>query len=309
VADRSSDQHKPEVTMFEKLLTLLLHGKGALAAGVLVAGTAGVVITGTFNGANVTLSVTPADSASTTIAGSPATTPATAPLSAAQLLSPSKPTNTTSTSGDNGSDCSDAAHLRNDAKTAARVVWMQGRAALELLDKASNKAKGEDHSNGSDTAKTAIDQARKDALAKIQAEWQTVACNGNDDENKAEEDKDNNNVDDGDKVDENKNDQSVDEDKDNDDSKSATTVKVVKTTTSNPTVTTGTTTATNTASIKFDTSKLGRYAKFIDDEVAAVNKALSDAANAGTTSNSSTTKDRKKSDNSKHQRGQHEGDD
>lgn len=270
--------------MFEKLLSLLLHGKGALVAGVLVAGTAGVVISGTINGANVTFSVTPAASSSTTT--NAAATPTPSPLAAAPLLSNSSPTNSTSTSGDTA--CAEAAHLRNDANLAARIVWTEGRAALDLLVKAGEKGDKKDL----EPFKKGLDQARKDAQTKIQQEWLTVACAGKGTDDNADEDKNEQSTS---NVDEDKNDQSTsndDEDK-NDDSKTSTTSTTSKTVlnapktatptpkpASNTTTTTTGTTPTNSVEITFDTSKLGRYATFIDDEVTAVNQVLKDAAAA-----------------------------
>jgi hypothetical protein len=218
-----------------------------------------VAITGTMNGVDVKLNLAPAASSSpTAVANSP--------------LSPSAPTNTTSTSGDTASNCSEAAHLRNDATLAARTVWMQGRAALDLLVQAADKADRKDlRSFGKD-----LDAARKDAEAAIQKEWRTnVACAG-------------------------KGQESDDEDT------STTTTSTTNTTVTAPaspaaatptpatTTTTGTTTtgttASNSVEITFDTSKLGSYATFVDDEVAAVNKALSDAASVTSTTQTSEKK-------------------
>ena len=274
--------------MFEKLLTLLLHGKGALVAGVLVAGTAGVVISGTINGADFSLSVKPAASSSTTTANV-AATPTPSPLAAAPLLSNSSPTNSTSTSGDTA--CSDSAHLRNDANLAARIVWTEGRAALDLLIKAGEKGAKQDL----ESFNKGLDAARKDAQTKVQHEWQTVACAGKGTDDNADEDK---------------NDQSTsndDEDKNDDDSKTSTTSTTSKTVlnapkTATPTPktasnTTTVTTPTNSVEISFDTSKLGRYATFIDDEVIAVNQVLKDAAAAAGTTTPSTKKDHQKTHN------------
>ena len=274
--------------MFEKLLTLLLHGKGALVAGVLVAGTAGVVISGTINGADFSLSVKPAASSSTTTTNV-AATPTPSPLAAAPLLSNSSPTNSTSTSGDTA--CSDSAHLRNDANLAARIVWTEGRAALDLLIKAGEKGAKQDL----ESFKKGLDAARKDAQTKVQHEWQTVACAGKGTDDNADEDK---------------NDQSTsndDEDKNDDDSKTSTTSTTSKTVlnapkTATPTPktasnTTTVTTPTNSVEISFDTSKLGRYATFIDDEVIAVNQVLKDAAAAAGTTTTSTKKDHQKKQN------------
>ena len=269
--------------MFEKLLTLLLHGKSALLAGALVAGTAGVAISGTVNGVDFSLTAKPAASASP--AANTAATPAPSPLTNGTVLSPSTPTNKTSTSGDSASNCSTAAHARNDAMTAARVVWTEGRAALALLVEAADKAKGEDKKDV-ESFRKAIDQARKDAQRAIQREWQSnVACAGKDHES-------------GDREDE-------------DDSTSTTTPTTTTNTVNAPAsptptptptpmsnTTTGTTaTTTDTVKVSFDTSKLdARYAKFIDDEVAAVNKALSDAATAFASTDTSSKKDVVKKD-------------
>ena len=261
--------------MFEKLLTLLLHGKGALAAGVLVAGTAGVVITGTINGANVNLTVTPAAS------------PATSPLTNT-VLSPTTPTNQSST--DTATNCSDAAHLRNDAMTAARVVWAEGRAALQLLAAGTDTAsatdkdeKGKEHGKKAakafGPARKDIDEARKDALSSIQQEWQSVACagKGKDDEDKDESKPTN--------------------------PGSTSTATNLSPASPTPTASTSTTTGGNTVTISFDSSKLGRYAKFIDEEVTAINNALKDAASQTTTSKSTHSKkdhDKKSTDSKRH---------
>ena len=267
--------------MFEKLMTLLLHGKGALVAGVLVAGTAGVAISGTMNGADFNLTVTPAASPATNTAATPTPSPLT---NGGVVLSPSQPTNGTSTSGETASNCSEAAHARNAAMLAARVVWTEGRAALALLVEAADKAKGEDKKNV-ESFRKGIDQARHDALKAIQHEWQTnVACAG-------------------------KGQDSDDEDSDEDSTSTATptatnTVNAPATTTPTPTptptsnTTTGTTGTTttgtdaNTVEVKFDTSKLDtHYAKFVDDEVTAINQVLSDAATALSSTDASSKKD------------------
>jgi hypothetical protein len=280
--------------MFEKLLTLLLHGKGALAAGVLVAGTAGVVITGTINGANVNLTVTPAAS------------PATSPLTNT-VLSPTTPTNQSST--DTATNCSDAAHLRNDAMTAARVVWAEGRAALQLLAAGTDTAsatdkdeKGKEHGKKAakafGPARKDIDEARKDALSSIQQEWQSVACAG---KGKDDEDKDESKP-------TNPGSSSSATHKDKDESKptnpgSTSTATNLSPASPTPTASTSTTTGGNTVTISFDSSKLGRYAKFIDEEVTAINNALKDAASQTTTSKSTHSKkdhDKKSTDSKRH---------
>src|SRR5205085_11549552 len=99
----------------EKLLTLILHGKTAVIAGVFVAGTTGMLVTGTIGGQNVDLTIQPAT------ANAPASSPTTSstnPVMAAiqQLLAgkPQEKGSSTST----GSDCSQAAHDRNAALKA-----------------------------------------------------------------------------------------------------------------------------------------------------------------------------------------------
>jgi hypothetical protein len=265
--------------MFEKLLTLLLHGKSALLAGALVAGTAGVAISGTVNGVDFSLTAKPAASASP--AANTAATPTPSPLTNGTVLSPSTPTNKTSTSGDSASNCSTAAHARNDAMTAARVVWTEGRAALALLVEAADKAKGEDKKDV-ESFRKAIDQARKDAQRAIQREWQSnVACAGKDHESGDDEDEDAST---------------------STTTPTTTTVNAPASPTPTPTLsastpTTSTSTSSASAEIAFDTSKLDtHYAKFIDDEVKAVNDVLSQAAAALASTDTSSKKDVVKKD-------------
>jgi hypothetical protein len=108
--------------MFEKLLTLLLHGKGALTAGVLVVSTTGVVVAGTVNG---------------------------------QLVHFTGPV-AQQTSDDDENGCSAAAHVRNEALKSLHDAWQSRRAELKAL---TEKAKADAESAGKEIAAKDLERA------------------------------------------------------------------------------------------------------------------------------------------------------
>jgi hypothetical protein len=108
--------------MFGKLLTLLLHGKGALTAGVLVVSTTGVVVAGTVNGGSLNLMLAPI----------------------AQQAS------------DDENGCGAAAHIRNEALKALHEAWQSRRAELKAM---AEEAKAEAKSRGAKVAENELDRA------------------------------------------------------------------------------------------------------------------------------------------------------
>jgi hypothetical protein len=144
--------------MFEKLLTLLLHGKGALTAGVLVVSTTGVVVSGTVNGQSVNLTLTPV----------------------AQQ------------SSDDESGCSAAAHIRNEALKSLHETWQTRRAELKTMAetaKASAKAAGKevaekDLENAVESLKKQLDEIRSAhaRLMQERAASELGKCDDNDEE-------------------------------------------------------------------------------------------------------------------------------
>lgn len=305
--------------MFEKLLSLILHSKGAVVAGVFVAGAAGMVATGSVAGQSVNLTFQPASNPAT--ANAPTTSSTNQVMATLQQLLSGKPLEQASTTT-TGPDCDEAAHQRNAALAAARKVWRDARGDIKLLaaDAAGKHLKSSEVKPILETARKAIDEARKTAFDSIQDEFKKVVCAENDEDKNEQKDND--------------------EDKDNDD----------KSTTAPTTVTTGTTTGTTTATtgtsaskehededknedqdkdkddakvaltaapqVTFDTSKLAsQYQAFITTELDSVNKALSTAftdlsALKPSTSNTdkdkgndkkdSDKKDSKKGESSKH---------
>ncbi len=166
--------------MFEKLLALILHSKSALLAGVFVAGTTGLLITGTVTPEQVNLTLTPV-----TASGSPTGSPYTVVLS----RNSESPTSAT-TSPHKGKEqaCADQAHIRNGFIKDLHTAWEKARKSLAALrkDARSKHLRPDQVEKVLHEAREAIDDARQDAQKAIH---EAVSFRHDDDDN----DKDNDN--------------------------------------------------------------------------------------------------------------------
>jgi hypothetical protein len=178
--------------MFEKLLSLLLHAKGGAVATVLVLGASGALVTATVeNGMNtVTITQPSTTTGSNTTTGSTTTSNTTTNNTVTQtvlaLFNKTKgeddPTETAK-----GNGCSDAAHATNEQVKRVDAGFKIDHAAVLALSKTAPKT---------DAARTLVRTSdskikgfRQAAVKQIHKLFNSDACKGNDDADKAEADK------------------------------------------------------------------------------------------------------------------------
>jgi hypothetical protein len=241
-------QQEVSVSMFEKLLSLLLHAKGGAVATVLVLGASGALVTATVENGLTTVTITqPSTASNTTTGGSTSTTTTTADPVILALFNNTKKEGSTEPATGNG--CSDAAHLTNTEVKAVNDGFKKDHAAVQALSK--DAAKTDENKKLVKDADNKIKGFRQEAVKAIHELFKSDECKGNDDE---------------------------DNDEDNDDEDS---------TTGTTNGTTSTTTTTTTVAISGTDAKAIADAaiKAMDDEVANLKTKLETPAAAPATTN------------------------
>ena len=181
--------------MFEKLLSLLLHAKGGAVATVLVLGASGALVTATVENGMTTVKITQpsaATTASDTTTTSNTTTSNTVTQTVLALFNKKEDDDPTAPATGNG--CSDAAHATNEQVQRVDAAFKIDHAAVLALSKTAPKT---------DAARTLVRTSdskikgfRQAAVKQIHKLFNSDACKGNDDADKAEEDKDTEDADD-----------------------------------------------------------------------------------------------------------------
>jgi hypothetical protein len=260
-------QQEVSVSMFEKLLSLLLHAKGGAVATVLVLGASGALVTATVENGLTTVTITqPSTTTNTTTDGSTTTTTTTTDPVILALFNNTKKEGASEPATGNG--CSDAAHTNNEQVKLVNDAYKTDHAAVQALSKTAPKT---------DAARTLVKSSdnkikgfRQGAVKQIHDLFKSDECKGNADEDKADEDKDT-------------------EDDDNDSTTGATGATGA---------TTGTTSTTTTTTVAISCSDAKACAdaaiKAMKDEVKSLTAALAGLTTAPATTN--TTTDKSKSD-------------
>lgn len=173
--------------MFEKLLALLVHGKAAAAAGVLVVGTSGLLVTGTIGGQDVNLTLTPVSQEVTT-------EQTTTNTQSSPLVSETQPTNEDGTVGaEPEKGCSNDAHARNLAQATVKLAWDLARDELETLgaEAIADGAVKKDVAKVLRDAKKDLDGIRKDGQGAVHEAADLGNCKDDDDDEDGTDDDEN----------------------------------------------------------------------------------------------------------------------
>jgi len=184
-------QQEVSVSMFEKLLSLLLHAKGGAVATVLVLGASGALVTATVENGLTTVTITqPSTTSNTTTGGSTTTTTTTTDPVILALFNNTKKEGSTEPATGNG--CSDAAHTTNSAVKMVNDGFKKDHAAVQALSK--DAAKTDENKKLVKDADSKIKGFRQEAVKAIHELFKSDDCKGSDDE---DEDVDNDDEDEG----------------------------------------------------------------------------------------------------------------
>src|SRR5206468_2328269 len=183
-------QQEVSVSMFEKLLSLLLHAKGGAVATVLVLGASGALVTATVQNGMTTVTITQPSTTTDTTTGSTTTPTTTTNNTVTQTVLAlfNKKGEDDPTAPATGNGCSDAAHATNEQVQRVDAAFKTDHAAVLALSKTAPKT---------DAARTLVRTSdskikgfRQATVKQIHGLFKSDECKGNDAADKAEEDKD-----------------------------------------------------------------------------------------------------------------------